>query len=174
METKTLTPLWAAIIISLISIVLFLAYYFTGLFFGTSFIKWIPSVITIALLIYFIIKWANDNDNNVTFGSCFGYGFKIICIATLISTAFILIFILITPEFKQQFLEASRQQMSQNSPQLTDDQKTQAVAMMDKMFYLVMLGGSIIGNLIVGVIASLIGAAVAKKNPQNPFTQTTM
>jgi len=46
--------------------------------------------------------------------------------------------------------------------------------MVDKFFMISILGGSLFGNLIVGTIASLIGAGVAKKNPANPFDQQPM
>jgi hypothetical protein len=43
--------------------------------------------------------------------------------------------------------------------------------MMGGFFTISAVGGSLIVNIIVGAIASLIGAAVAKKNPQGPFNK---
>ena len=61
-------------------------------------------------------------------------------------------------------------EMGKNST-ITDDQKEKGVEMMGKFFTISAVGGGLIMNLIVGAIASLIGAAVAKKNPRDPFQQ---
>lgn len=173
MEKKPASPATNGIIIALISIVLFLVYYFMKLSFEEGILRWIPAIIMLALVIFFITKWANDMNNNVTFGQCFGYGFKMIAISTIIVFLFTVIFIYTFPDYKTQFLGAMRVKFNENHD-LSDEQKSQAVGMMEKFFTISILAGSLLGNLIIGTIASLIGAAVAKKNPQTPFSQPQM
>ena len=173
MEKKPLTPLIGGIILSLISIVLFLAFYFTGLSFKDTPVKWLPVLVFVVLIIIFITKWANDNNNNVTFGQCFGYGFKTVAIFSLIMFVFILIFIFAFPDYKTQIMDMTRIKMNEK-PELTADQKDQAMTIMNKFFMISALGGSLFLNLFMGTISALIGAAVAKKNPVTPFDQPMM
>jgi multisubunit Na+/H+ antiporter MnhB subunit len=168
MEKKPTTAIIAGIILALVSIVLFLVYYFTGLAFQDNATKWIPALIMIAFIIIFIVKWANDNNNNVTFGQCFGYGFKMIAMTTIIVFVFTLIFLYTFPDYKTQLMDMMRNQFNQKG-NLSDEQKEQALGIFDKFFMISILGGSLFGNLVIGTIASLIGAGVAKKNPVNPF-----
>jgi hypothetical protein len=48
-----------------------------------------------------------------------------------------------------------------------------ALGISEKFFLPFAIGGVLLSNVIIGAIASLIGAAVAKKNPQSPFQQQT-
>jgi hypothetical protein len=173
MEKKITTSIVAGVILALISIVLFLAYYFTGLAFQDNATKWIPGAIMLVLVIVFIIKWANDNNGNVTFGQCFGYGFKMIAMSTVIVFVFMIIFLYAFPDYKAQLMDMMRNQFNQKG-NMSDEQKEQALGMVDKFFMISILGGSLFGNLIIGTLASLIGAGVAKKNPANPFDQQPM
>jgi hypothetical protein len=66
-------------------------------------------------------------------------------------------------------LEISRKQMLEN-PKMTDEMIEQAISMTKKFFIPFAIGGTILGTGFTGAIASLIGAAVAKKNPIDPFS----
>jgi len=54
---------------------------------------------------------------------------------------------------------------------LDDDKIDQTVKMFSKNFILFVVGGALFMYLLFGVIASLIGAAITKKNPVSPFQQ---
>mgnify|MGYP001556809595 FL=1 len=56
---------------------------------------------------------------------------------------------------------------------MSQDQIDKATEISRKYFTIFVIGGTIMIYAIMGVIASLIGAAAAKKNPQanNPFQQ---
>jgi hypothetical protein len=170
MEKKPISSLVVGVIIGLSLILLSLVFYFTGRTFARDALSYLPLAIFLGLIIYFTIKWANDNNNNVTFGQCFGYGFKCAAVTAIISFVFTLIFIFIFPDLKTQFLDFQRQQMEQN-PQLSDEQREKIVSGIGNYFKLIMLGGGLFFNLLIGLVASLIGAAVAKKNPRLPFEQ---
>jgi F0F1-type ATP synthase assembly protein I len=167
MEKKPISHFVVGSIIGLISIVLFLVYYFTGNSFKEGGLRWIPSLVTFVLIIFFIIKWANDNSNNVSFGGCFGYGFKSVIIMALISVVFTVLFIIIFPEFKEKFMDVMRAQM-ENQPksgEMPPELKEKTLGYFSRFFYAIIIGGGLLGNLFTGAISSLIGAAVAKKNP---------
>ncbi len=170
MEKKPITPLAAGLIIGLTSVVLFLAYYFTGLVFEQGWTAWIPAVVYVILVIVFISMWSNAQNNFVTFSSCFGFGFKTICITTLIVFLFTFLFIYLTPDYRSQMLQMMKEQMRQNK-QVTDDQVEKGMEMISNNFMIITIGGSLFGNVVIGIIASLIGAAIAKKKPVDPFTQ---
>jgi len=160
----------AGLILALISIVTFVAFYVTGRSFDKSGLSYLPMLLVVGLLIFFVIKYSNDKDNNVTFGNCFGYGFKSTAIMALIVFAFVLIFVLVQPSYKQEFLDFMSAEMDKD-PKITEDQKATTMNAMDKFFMISILGGGLFMNLLIGCVASLIGAAVAKKNPrpENPF-----
>ncbi len=170
MEKKPITPLAAGLIIGLTSVVLFFAYYYTGLVFQREWYAWLPAIVYVALVIVFISLWSNAQNNFITYGNCFGFGFKSVCIATLIVFFVTLVFIYLTPEYKDQMMQVVKDQMRQNK-QMTDDQVDKGVEMYSRFFMVSTLGGSLFGNLLVGTIGALIGAAVAKKKPLDPFVQ---
>ena len=170
MEKKPLSPLVAGLIIGLTSVVLFLAYYFSGLIFQQGITAWLPALVFLILIIVFISMWSNAKNNFVTFGSCFNFGFKAVCIATLISFFFVLIFIYLSPDYKDQMLRMMKDKMRENK-QATDEQIEAGMSMVTNHFMLITVGGSLFGNMLIGTIAALIGAGIAKKKPFDPFTQ---
>ncbi len=134
-------------------------------------LSWVSFLIIIAGIIWACIKYAKDMNGNVTFGNVFAHGFKTTAVLTIISILYtILAITIIFPEMKDQALEISRQKMEEQG-QLSDSDIDKAVDWTGKYFTAFAVGGSLIGYLFMGAIASLIGAAIAKKNPQanNPM-----
>src|ERR1044072_7440925 len=125
--------------------------------------QWVGVLIMFVGVIISCIQFAKANDGNVTFGNVFGNGFKTTAIVALVTIAFSVLFVLGFPDIKEQALEQVRLDMEKQGQ--ADDVIDKAVAMTDKMFIVFLLAGGIFGTLFFGVIASLIGAAVAKKNP---------
>jgi hypothetical protein len=114
--------------------------------------------------------YANQNNNNVTFGNLFAHGFKATAVVIVITTAYtFLAFKVLFPDMIDIILEISRKQMLEN-PKMTDEMIEQAISMTKKFFIPFAIGGTILGTGFTGAIASLIGAAVAKKNPIDPFS----
>ncbi len=169
METKPITPVAAGLVIGLTSVVLFLAYYFTGLIFQQDWTAWLPVVVYAVLVCVFISMWSNANNNFVTYGQCFGFGFKAICIVALISFFFTLAFMYLTPDYKSQMMNVAKEKMRENK-QMTDEQLSQGMEMYAKYFTTIALGGGLFFNLLIGTISSLIGAGIAKKKPVSPFS----
>jgi hypothetical protein len=77
---------------------------------------------------------------------------------------------IIFPEMKQKAIDTARQQM-EDGGKLNDSQIEQSLDITRKYFLLFVVIFTLFGTLVVGAIASLIGAAVAKKKPVNPLDQ---
>ena len=170
MENKPITPLAAGLILGLTSVILFLVYYFTGLIFQQDWVAWLPAFVYIILVIVFINLWSNSHNNFVTYGSCFGFGFRTIAIASIIVFLFTALFLYLTPDYRTQMLQMMKEKMRQNK-QVTDEQVDKGMSMISGNFFTITLGSSLFANVLMGLIASLIGAAVARKKPVDPFTQ---
>ncbi len=171
MEQKLTAPWMKGLIISLILIVYGLVLYFTDQYQNKS-LSWIQFVIIIGCLVYACINFAKQSNGNVTFGNVFAHGFKttatvivIMVIYTVISTKFLF------PEMTEKIMDQARADMEKKGD-LTDEQITQGIEMGKKFFLPFAIGGIILMFGIIGAIGSLIGAGVAKKNPNyNPLEQ---
>ncbi|MFL5787295.1 MAG: DUF4199 domain-containing protein [Flavisolibacter sp.] len=154
----------ALIVLSLISI-----YVFKG---GDNsrYTQWLTYIVICAGLIVFISLYGKANDYALSFGDLFAYGFKATAVYALISIGFIILFNLMVPDFKEKGIEMARQNL-EDQGKLTDTQIEQALQFTRKYFWAIAIGRALIGNLIIGAIGSLIGAAVTKKRPKNPLEQ---
>jgi uncharacterized membrane protein YphA (DoxX/SURF4 family) len=109
--------------------------------------------------------------HNVTYGNCFSYGFKTTAIVAIIMAIFLAVFIYAFPDYKASFMQFMTDEMEKSNSNISDEQQEKGIEMMGKFFAISAIGGGLFMNLLLGAIASLIGAAVAKKNPQGPFVQ---
>ena len=170
MEKKITSPAVKGIIISLFLIVFALAIQFLNL----SKNKGLSSLQFLLLLtgiIWSAISFAKQMNGNVTFGNIFVHAFKTTAAVTAIMIVYTIISIkFISPEIINQALDEARTNME--SKNMSDDQIDKAINFTKKFFVPLTIGGVLLFFMIVGVIGSLIGAAVAKKNPQEgPFVQ---
>lgn len=170
METKVISPAIKGTIISLLLIVIGLAIYFTGQTQNKA-------VSSIGLLLYAIavawssIYYAKQKKGNVTFGNAFADGFKTSAAATAIFLVYTFLALkFIMPDMLDLSMEEARKGMVEKK--MSPEQVDQALGMMQKFFVPFAIGGALFLYLFVGVIAALIGAAIAKKNPvPSPFEQ---
>jgi hypothetical protein len=131
-------------------------------------ISYINYGLLIVGLIYGAILFSNENKNQVTFGNVFAHGFKTTAVVIVITVLYTVIaFKFLFPDMLDIVLEMSRKQMLKN-PKMTDEMIEQAMTMTKKYFLPFAIGGTIIATGFLGLIGSLIGAAVAKKST-NPF-----
>ena len=77
-------------------------------------------------------------------------------------------FFLFFPDVKEKALEMARVEMEKGG-RMSDDQIDQAIDMTRRFFYVFTIGVLMFAYMIVGTIASLIGAAITKKDPRPPF-----
>jgi hypothetical protein len=170
MENKIMTPVTKGLVLSLIVIVVGIVGYMANIDTQTWY-KWISTVVICAGVIWACIYYAQQLDGRVTFGNIFVHGFKTSAVVALILVAyFVLATTVIFPGMKERAMEAARQQMEKNE-KLTEDQVNQGMEIARKFFMIIGIAGTILGTLIAGVIASLIGAAAAKKKPVSQLDQ---
>jgi hypothetical protein len=172
MEQKITPPWMKGLIISLILIIYGLVMYYTGLWLDKS-LGMIQYVLIIGSIIVADITFAKQKNGNVTFGNVFAHGFKTTAASIVIMAVYSFIAIkFIFPEMIDAIIAQSRADMEKKG-NLTEEQISQGVGMVQKFFVPFMIGGLILIYGICGAIGSLIGAAVAKKNPNyNPLEQS--
>lgn len=166
-EQKPISPVMKGVIISLLLIVLSLIAYFTGQDTAT-WNRWLSNIILFGGILWACISYGKQLNNNVTFGNVFTHGFKVSSIVTLFLILFTVIFFLVFPEIKEKALDVARTEM-EKSGNMPEEQIDQAIAMTRKFFYVFTIGGLMFFYMIIGTIASLIGAAITKKDPRPPF-----
>ena len=168
MENKITSNVTKGLIISLILIVIDLIAGFANFRFTTWF-RWIPSLILVAALIWACINYGAQNNSLVTFGNVFAHGFKTSAVVACILVVYtILSIFVIFPESRDQALEIARKQLEEKG-NLSEDTIDQGLEVSKKLFIPFAIAGAILGTIVVGLIASLIGAAVTKKIPPSPF-----
>jgi len=168
-ENKIMSPQIKGLLIALIVIILGIAGYFTNLGFSTWF-NWVVNAVMFAAIIIACVHFANQKQGYVTFGNVFSHGFKITAVVAIIVLVYTLLaFTVLFPDMKEKVFEMQQAQMEKKG--IDDDKLEQAMTMMKKYFMIFLVLGVIFGTLIWGSIASLIGAAVAKKKKYNPLDQ---
>lgn len=169
METKVTTPVVKGLIISMILIVIGLAIYFSGQM-GNKSLGYLQYLILLGGIIWACINYANQLNNNVTFGNLFAHGFKTTAVVTVIIIAYtILAFKVLFPDMQEMLIQQAELEMEKQS--MSDSQREQATSMMKNYMVPFAIGGILFFFMVIGLIASLIGAAVAKKKPLDPFQQ---
>ena len=167
MEEQVTSHIIKGVILSIVSIVFSVIVYVFNLYEMQS-LSYLNYAIFLGGLIYGAILYSNENKNQVTFGNVFAHGFKTTAVIIVITVFYTVIaFKFLFPDMMELMLTISRKQMLKD-PKLTDEMIEQAMSMSRKYFLPFVIGFSIIGTGFLGLIGSLIGAAVAKKNT-NPF-----
>jgi amino acid transporter len=168
MEKKVTSPIVKGLLITLLLAIIDLVGGFAHLKTATWY-GWISLIILMIAIIWACVSFGTQSNGNVTFGNVFAYGFKTSAVVACILLLYTMLsMFVIFPETKDLALEQARKQMEEKGT-LSEAQVDQAVEWTSKFFIPFAMVGVILGTLIFGVIASLIGAAVTKKNPQSPF-----
>lgn len=167
METKVTTPVIKGLIISMILIVIGLAIYFTGQVANKS-LGYLQYLILFAGILWGCLNYAKQLDGNVSFGNVFAHGFKITAVVTVILVLYtVLALTVLFPEMKDKLIEQAELEMEKQS--MSDSQREQAISMMKNYMMPFAIAGILFFFMVIGLIASLIGAAAAKKKPLDPF-----
>ena len=141
--------------------------------YSVTWLSWISYAVIVGGIIYGNILYANQNNNNVSFGNIFAHGFKTTAVLIVISVVYTLLSLkVLFPDMIDKIIDMSRIEMEKN-PKMTDEIIEQAITMTRKFFIPFAVGGVLIGTGFMGAIGSLIGAGLAKKNPVDPFKQDT-
>jgi hypothetical protein len=134
---------------------------------------WISYLIIILGVVFFIQRYGKAINHQATFGDYFSYGFKASMIVVLMFVIFLTILSFAMPEIKQKVLEATRLELEKQKT-VTDSDIDKVMEMTNKYFWVVMIGTSVFFFCLIGAVGSLIGAAVTKKLPKNPFESTSL
>lgn len=150
------------ITIALILIVYSLAIYFLDI--QNTSINLISYAIFFVGVIISITTYGKQIEHNSGFGGYFAHGFKVAALVTAIMIIFMVVFLFAFPEIKEKALDAQREAMNKVGT-MSDEQLKQATQMYSKFFMPFAIGGTLLGYIVLGAIAALIGAAVTKKQP---------
>lgn len=164
MNQTITTPITKGLVLSLILIVIAIAVYFSGIDMNSE-IKYLGYLVFFAGIIFCISQYGKQINYSSTFGNYFAHGFKISAIVTVIMIIFVVVFILLFPEFKDKAMEEARKNMHSNN--LSEEQKDKYIEIGSKFFMTFAILGTLVWYIFLGAIASLIGAAITKKNPNN-------
>lgn len=166
-EQQVTSHVFKGLIISLILIIFGLIVYFTDQITNQA-LGYVQYVILMAGVIYSCISFSNQKNGLVSFGEVFSHGFKtatvvaaITCIYSIISLKFIF------PEMIDIIMRESRKGMEEKN--MNDSDIENAMQMMKNNFIPFAIAGILFMFALIGAISSLLGAAVAKKKPKNPF-----
>ena len=172
-EQKVMTHVVKGLIVALLLIVVGLAGHFAGIE-TQAWFRWLPLIILLAAIIWGCTYYSTQHNGYVTFGNVFAHGFKMTAVITIILIVWTVISVtLIFPEMKEKALDTARQQMEDRGT-MSSAEIDRAVDITRRFFMVFTIGYILFGTLIVGAIASLIGAAVAKKKPINPLDQMSV
>jgi hypothetical protein len=170
METTVTKPPVKGLVISLFIIIFSMVLYFTGQTTNQT-LSYLQYVILISGIIWSCVSFAKQLNGNVTFGNVFAHGFKTTAVVIVLVTIYTILAIkVLFPEMLNIIIEQAKENMRKQQ-NVTDEQIDKGVSFMKNNFMTFAVAGTILLFGIVGLISSLIGAAVAKKNPQDPFSQ---
>ena len=168
-ENKIVSPQIKGIMIALVMIILSIVGYYSGLGF-TNWYNWIVNGVMVIGLIIACVHFANQMEGFVTFGKVFMHGFLTTVVIIVIMLVYTFIaFKVLFPDMQEKIFEMQAEALEKQD--MDSDKMEQALTMMKKFFWPFLILGIIFGNMIFGCIASLIGAAVARKNKVNPLDQ---
>jgi|SRR6266498_1906372 hypothetical protein len=173
MEQKVTSPVLKGVIITLLLIVFGLIIYFTGQMANKS-ISYLQYAILCIGIIWSCTSYAKQLNGNVTFGNVFGHGFKTTAVVAALLAVYTFIAVkFLFPDIVDKSIEMAKKEM-ESKGNLSEEQMQKALDIVRKFFVPLAIGTILFMFAIVGAISSLIGAAVAKKNPQGPFVQQQM
>jgi len=167
MEKKVTSAPLMGLLIALVLIVYSLIMYFTDLY-TEPWNQWVGLILLVGAIIFAVLFHAKEKEHYVTFGNLFAFGFKVIAASTCIMILYLLLQDMIFPDIKTNILEMSRAQMAKR-PGVSEADVNRSLEIFEKNYTLFLVLGVLFWNLLIGVVASLIGAAVAKKRPVDEF-----
>ncbi len=170
MEKKVTSHLAKGVVISMILIILSLVIYLMELY-RMQWLQYVGFLILFAGIIVSVMIFGKENAYNKSFGNLFAHGFKITALVTVIMIAFTFLSDFLFPEAKEKIIEISREQALENAKG-NEEQVEVGMKMFEKYYTLFIMIGIIFWYMLIGVIASLIGAAITKKNPHPEMPQS--
>jgi hypothetical protein len=163
MEQPITSTTTKGLVIGLIIIIVELARYFANVDISGP-TRWIGFAVFIGGVIWSVYSYGKQIDYHSTFGNYFAHGFKVAALVTSIMIIYIIIFIILFPDFKEKALDQTRIAMRENK-KMTEEEVTQGMEWARKFFMVGLVGATLLGYIIFGAVAALIGAAITKRQP---------
>ena len=161
MKTKS-THLMKGLLISLLLIIVGLIQFSLDDYKNQMY-GWIDRILIIVGIMISCVLYSKEQNETVNFKKIFGYGFKTTALVIIIMIAYQILFVyVIDPNLKDKIVAISVEEMQKNN--MPNDQIDVSIGYIKNFFIPGMIAGTIFGNLYLGVIGSLIGAAISKKN----------
>lgn len=170
MENPTITPLKPSLvqthktyglITGLIIVVLSAVIYVTGMQ-QASWVQWVLYAVFLGGLVLNASAFSKANGGTVSFGQLFSSGFKTTAIIVLLVVAWVIASVYIFPDMKENAIELARAKMEQEGKLDADTMET-ALNVTRNNFTTFVVMGSLFGYMILGLIFSLIAAAVTPR-----------
>lgn len=171
METKVTSHVIKGLFLALLIIIISLVGQFTKVYLEKWY-SWIGIIVFPVGILLSTYYYGIQMNGNVTFGNLFVNGFKTTAVATCIIFIYtVLTVYVLFPEIVDEIMDKSLDD-ARKQGKATEAQLQQGMEIGHKIVKIMLLAGSLIFNLILGVIGALIGAAIAKKNPEpSPFAE---
>ena len=133
--------------------------------------RWIGTAIYIISIITSTIYFSTQNNQNVNFGILFTHSFKTTAVITCILFVYTLISVyFLFPGQIDHFVQLGVEEAKKQGKTAAEMQEGIVIAR--KVLVISFLAGGLMINLITGALGALLGAAIAKKNPNfNPTQQ---
>jgi len=155
------------VIWGLLSIVLSVVTYVTDNYLERPWwITVLSTAITIGVIVYGLKAYKHENEGFLSIAESLKVGLAISLIAGVIATIYGYIFMtIIEPDFANQMLEAAREQMITQNPDMGQEQMDMAMGITEKMMEpWIMTAMGMIFTLFFGFIVSLISGLIMKQN----------
>lgn len=166
MKRKTISHFITGLVTAAVYIILFVVYYYKGLSFREStLILFAPYFLSFLLIFVAVILFGKSRRNHVTFGELFNYGFKSTAIFVLAISAFMFFFLSYSDYKKKLDIEMTNRIKSEK--ELTGEKKELAMDLKGSLT-IIIIGGAIFTNVIIGAVASLLAASIATKEVPPP------
>ncbi|MCK7589962.1 DUF4199 domain-containing protein [Subsaxibacter sp. CAU 1640] len=154
------------VILGIVSILISVVMYVTNLYIEKSWIAGTLSFIAmVAILIYGINEFKKNNAGFLSLGQAIKLGIGMALVAGIIGVVYNLIFVnFIEPDFMEQMMQMQFDKMVEDNPNMTQEQLEMSMEMGRKFSSPWITSAiSIVGSLFLGLIISLIGGLIMKK-----------
>ena len=158
---KTKTHIQFGLTAAAVNFGLLLVQFYTHTPFGSMLFMFLPIIFLFALVIAACLKYNKETAGKAGFGEIFGVGFRTTAVTIIIFAILFFLFVWIVPAYKERFIAeviASAQPGNASPAEMEE-----SLAGLRKNFAISALAGLEFMTLIPGLIASVIGAAIAKK-----------
>lgn len=143
-----------------INFILLLIQFFARIPMANPVFRFLPVLTLLVLVIAACLIFSKDAGGKATFGEIFGTGFRTTAVTIVIFAILFIVFVQVAPAYKERFIQEA---VAAGPNAASSANPAEDIAMLRDRFTVSVLSGIILMNFIPGLIATVIGAAIAKK-----------